>query len=247
MDFNPNNPIVKACLEGMDLQAKDQPEEASQVFLQAWNQAATELEEFLAAYFVAQQQKNMHDKLNWFENALQFALLINDEAVKSALPVLFSNIAQCYEQVNNYEEAKKNYELALLSKEKLSDKGPFYHGTKADLQVGDFLNPGNRSNYQQEIIMNHIYFTALVNGAGLAAGLAKGEARQRVYRIEPTGPFESDPNVTDKKFPGNLTRSYRTQAPLKIVGEVTDWDRQTPEHLQEWRQKLATNTGEIIN
>jgi hypothetical protein len=89
--------------------------------------------------------------------------------------------------------------------------------------------------------------TNLVNGAGLAAALAKGDGRERVYIVEPTGGFENDPNVTDKKFPGNPTRSYRTQAPLKIVGEVTDWARQTPEELQKWREKLANVKGEIIN
>jgi len=95
--------------------------------------------------------------------------------------------------------------------------------------------------------MNHIYFTALLNGAGLAAALAKGDGRERVYIVEPTGSFENDPNVTDKKFPGNPTRSYRSQAPLKIVGEVTNWVRQTPEEIQHWREKLANSKGEIIN
>ncbi|MGE5457164.1 MAG: NAD(+)--rifampin ADP-ribosyltransferase [Methanococcaceae archaeon] len=134
-----------------------------------------------------------------------------------------------------------------MFKDKLSDNGPFYHGTKADLQVGDLLTAGGRSNYNPEVIMNHIYFTALVNGAGLAASLAKGDGRERVYIVEPTGSFENDPNVTDKKFPGNPTRSYRTRAPLKIVGEVTDWVRQTPEELQKWREKLANAKGKIIN
>jgi rifampin ADP-ribosylating transferase len=95
--------------------------------------------------------------------------------------------------------------------------------------------------------MNHIYFTALVNGAGLAAALAKGDGRERVYVVEPMGAFEHDPNVTNKKFPGNPTRSYRSQAPLKIVGEVTDWVRQTAEQVQEWRERLANSKGEIIN
>lgn len=95
--------------------------------------------------------------------------------------------------------------------------------------------------------MNHIYFTALVNGAGLAAALAKGDGRERVFIVEPTGSFENDPNVTDKKFPGNPTRSYRSKAPLKIVGEVNNWVRQTPEQLQNWREKLENNKGEIIN
>jgi len=95
--------------------------------------------------------------------------------------------------------------------------------------------------------MNHIYFTALANGAGLAAALAKGDGPERVYIVEPTGSFENDPNVTDKNFPGNPTRSYRTEAPLKIVGEVTDWVRQTPEQLRQWREKVANSSGKIIN
>jgi hypothetical protein len=131
------------------------------------------------------------------------------------------------------------------------ENGPFYHGTKADLRVGDLLTAGFRSNYKPEIIMNHIYFTALPNGAGLAAALAAGDGRERVYIVEPTGSFENDPNVTDKKFPGNPTRSYRSRAPLKIVGEVTDWVRQTPEELQKWRERLANikadSKAEIIN
>jgi hypothetical protein len=127
------------------------------------------------------------------------------------------------------------------------DNGPFYHGTKADLQIGDLLTAGFSSNYKPEVIMNHIYFTALVNGAGLAAALAKGDGSQRVYIVEPMGSFENDPNVTDKKFPGNPTRSFRSQAPLKIVGEVTDWARLTTEEIQIWQEKLANNKGEIIN
>ncbi|HTY09681.1 MAG TPA: NAD(+)--rifampin ADP-ribosyltransferase [Bacteroidota bacterium] len=141
--------------------------------------------------------------------------------------------------------------ITTLGVSDVLDNGPFYHGTKADLRVGDLLTAGFNSNYNPEVIMNHIYFTALVNGAGLAAALAKGEGRERVYIVEPTGIFENDPNVTDKKFPGNPTRSYRTKAPLKIVGEVTDWVRQTPEELQKWRDKLANvkphSRGEIIN
>ena len=131
------------------------------------------------------------------------------------------------------------------------DEGPFYHGTKADLRIGDLLTPGFRSNYRPEVVMNHIYFTALPDGAGLAAELAPGDAAPRVYIVEPTGPFEDDPNVTDKKFPGNPTRSYRSSAPLRVVGEVTDWTRLTPEALQAWRDRLAElsadERGEIIN
>jgi Rifampin ADP-ribosyl transferase len=127
------------------------------------------------------------------------------------------------------------------------DNGPFYHGTKADLQIGDLLTAGFNSNYRPEVIMNHIYFTATINGAGLAAELAKGDKPARVYIVKTTGSFENDPNVTGKKFPGNPTRSYRTSAPLKIVGEITDWVRLTPEELQKWQERLANIKGDIIN
>lgn len=247
MEFSPHNNIVKLCIQGMISEDAGKTEEAGKLFNQAWNEAIDDFEKFLAAYYVARHQENFPDKLKWFETALQFALKINDVASKSALPNLYSNIAKCYEELREPDKAKKNYELADSLKNIISDTGPFFHGTKADLQIGDFLTAGGNSNYKTDFIMNHIYFTALVNGAGLAAALAKGEGRERVYIIEPTGIFENDPNLTDKKFPGNLTRSYRSQAPLKIIGEVTDWAKQTNENLKEWKEKLANNKGEIIN
>ncbi|MCL5028453.1 MAG: NAD(+)--rifampin ADP-ribosyltransferase [Bacteroidetes bacterium] len=231
----------------MGLEEKGKPEEASILFIQAWNEATNDFEKFLAAHYVARHQKNVSDKLKWLEISLQFTLKINNDTVKSAFSSLYSNIAKCYEDLSDPDKAKKNYELATLFNDKPSDKGPFYHGTKADLQVGNFLTAGGSSNYKPELKMNHIYFTALVNGAGLAAALAKGDGRERVYIVEPIGSFENDPNVTDKKFPGNPTRSYRSQAPLKIVGEVTDWVRQTPEELQKLREKLENNKGDIVN
>lgn len=115
----------------------------------------------------------------------------------------------------------------------------FYHGTKADLKIGDLLTAGRNSNYHPNVIMNHIYFTALPNGAGLAAELAPGDAEPRVYLVEPTGEIEDDPNVTDKKFPGNPTQSYRSKEPLKIIAEVKDWIRLTPEELKKWKDNLA--------
>jgi tetratricopeptide (TPR) repeat protein len=247
MEFNPHNHVVKLCIQGMDMEGRNEPKEAARLFLQAWNEGTNDFEKFTAAYYVARHQENTAEKLKWLETALQFALKINDVTVTGAFPALHLNIAKSYEELGDFGNAKKNYELASSFSGKPSDKGPFYHGTKADLQVGDLLTAGRGSNYKADLIMNHIYFTALVNGAGLAAALANGDGRERVYIVEPTGSFENDPNVTDKKFPGNPTRSYRTEAPLKIVGEVTDWIKQTPEQIQHWREKLANTKGKIIN
>ncbi|MEO8107614.1 MAG: NAD(+)--rifampin ADP-ribosyltransferase [Actinomycetes bacterium] len=119
------------------------------------------------------------------------------------------------------------------------DEGPFFHGTKADLRAGDLLRAGFRSNYRPDVVMNHVYFTALPDGAGLAAELAPGEGAPRVYVVEPTGPFEDDPNVTDKKFPGNITQSYRTRRPLRIVGALDTWEGHPPDVLQGMLDGLA--------
>jgi hypothetical protein len=127
------------------------------------------------------------------------------------------------------------------------DAGPFFHGTRADLRVGDLLAPGFRSNYKDSVVMNHIYFTSIPKGAGLAAEIAKGSGRPRVYVVEPLGDFENDPNVTDKKFPGNPARSYRSAHPLKIVGELDTWELYDPEFIQSLRARIATGAGEIIN
>ena len=119
------------------------------------------------------------------------------------------------------------------------DDGPFFHGTKADLRVGELLTAGFRSNYRPEVVMNHIYFTALRDGAGLAAELAAGEGAPRVYAVEPMGAFENDPNVTDKKFPGNPTQSFRSREPVRVVGELVDWVGHPPEKLEAMRTALA--------
>lgn len=247
MEFSPANHVIKLCIQGMDREEKGQLEEAKQLFLRAWDESTNDFEKFTAAYYLARHQDTVQDKLKWLQTSLQFALEVNDESVSAALPALYANIAKCYEELGDPGAAIANYELANSFADKLSDNGPFYHGTKADLQVGALLTAGGNSNYQTDLVMNHIYFTALVNGAGLAAALAKGDGRERVYIVEPTGTFENDPNVTNKKFPGNPTRSYRSQAPLKIVGEVMDWNRQSPEELEKWRARLANGKGEIIN
>lgn len=247
MEFNASNHVVNLCLQGMGMEENGESEKAENLFLQAWNEATNDFEKFLSAHHVARHQKAASDRLRWLETTLQYALKTNDDAVQSALPSLYSKIAKCHEDLNDAHRAKMNHEWAASSPDTPSCTGPFYHGTKADLQIGDFLTPGAGSNYKPGLKMNHIYFTALVNGAGLAAALAQGAGRERVYVVEPTGPFEDDPNVTNKKFPGNPTRSYRSETPLKIVGEVTAWVRQTPEDLRNWRERLANSKGEIIN
>ena len=121
--------------------------------------------------------------------------------------------------------------------------GPFYHGTKSALEAGDELVPGYGSNFQDGRVSNHIYFTALVDtatwGAELATALAGNGERGRIYVVEPLGPFEDDPNVTDKRFPGNLTQSYRTRDPLRVVGEVVSWEGHDPEVLKGMLDHLA--------
>ncbi|SDM33724.1 NAD(+)--rifampin ADP-ribosyltransferase [Polaromonas sp. JS666] len=127
------------------------------------------------------------------------------------------------------------------------DSGPFFHGTKAQLQPGDLLRSGFTSNYDESVVMNHIYFTAIAKGAGLAAEIAKGSGRPRVYIVEPTGEFENDPNVTDKKFPGNPTRSYRSKLPLRVLGELESWELYDPEFVQQLRTRVENGMGKIIN
>lgn len=247
MEFSPNNTIVKFCLQGIGMEERGNPQEARRLFLHAWSEAANDFERFLAAYHVARLQELAQNRLQWFETTLQLAWRIYDDAVKPAVPFLHSHIAQCHEALGDLVNAEQHHTRARSTTIEPSDKGPFYHGTKADLRVGDLLTPGNRSNYSPDMTMNHVYFTALLNGAGLASTLAKGDGRERVLIVEPTGAFENDPNVTNKKFPGNPTRSYRTQAPLKITGEVADWARLAPKERQEWREKLARSKGDIIN
>jgi rifampin ADP-ribosylating transferase len=116
--------------------------------------------------------------------------------------------------------------------------GALLHGTKADLVVGDLLVPGRLSNFEAGRIMNHVYVTATLDAAAWGAELAAGEGPGRIYVVEPTGAIEDDPNVTDKKLPGNPTRSYRTREPVRIVGELEGWTGHTPEQLQTMRDLL---------
>ena len=114
----------------------------------------------------------------------------------------------------------------------------FYHGTKANLKPGDLIEPGFNSNYGKQKKANYVYLTATLDAAIWGAELALGEGRGRIYIVEPTGPYEDDPNLTDKKFPGNPTRSYRTRSPLRVTGEVTDWQGHAPEQLNAMKEHL---------
>lgn len=130
------------------------------------------------------------------------------------------------------------------------DPGPFYHGTKADLKPGDLLEPGYSSNYGARAKANYVYLTATMDAAIWGAELAAGEGIGRIYCVEPLGAFEDDPNLTDKKFPGNPTRSYRTKQPLRVIGEMTDWEGHSKEVLQNMLdnlEKLKAAGIEAIN
>lgn len=118
------------------------------------------------------------------------------------------------------------------------DKGPFYHGTKAKLEVGALIKIGFSSNYGVGKKANFVYMTATLDAAIWGAELAIGDGNERIYIVEPTGEFENDPNLTDKKFPGNPTRSYRARFPLKVVGEISEWKGHSPEVLKNMKDNL---------
>lgn len=116
---------------------------------------------------------------------------------------------------------------------------PLYHGTRADLRTGELIGAGYTSNYGSRRKANYVYFSATLEAAIWGAELAAGEDRQRIYIVEPTGPIEDDPNLTDQKFPGNPTMSYRSREPLRVVGEVAEWQGHTPEQLKMMKDHLA--------
>lgn len=114
----------------------------------------------------------------------------------------------------------------------------YYHGTRADLKPGDVIAPGYRSNFGSRRQANHVYLTATLDAAIWGAELAEGEGHGRIYTVEPTGPIEDDPNLTDKRFPGNPTKSYRSKEPLRVTGEVTEWQGHSPDQLKAMRDNL---------
>ncbi|PIC70748.1 NAD(+)--rifampin ADP-ribosyltransferase [Sporosarcina sp. P16b] len=125
----------------------------------------------------------------------------------------------------------------MNDKRDVLDSGPFFHGTKAELKVGDLLEPQFLSNYQDKK-SNYIYFTATLEAAKWGAELARSKSKERIYIVEPLADFENDPNLTDKRFPGNPTRSYRSKSPLKIVAELSSWERHSDEEINHMISSL---------
>ncbi|MEC3880235.1 tetratricopeptide repeat protein [Parapedobacter sp. 10938] len=123
MQFDPDNKTVRLCAQGMDMEGKGNPEEASKLFLQAWNEATNDFEKFTAAHYVARHQKSIKEKLKWDETALQLALKINDDTIKETYSSLYLNIAKCYEDLNDFDNAIKNYQIALSFTKLLPDNG----------------------------------------------------------------------------------------------------------------------------
>lgn len=117
-------------------------------------------------------------------------------------------------------------------------QGSFFHGTKADLKVGDFIITGMKKNYKDDRNSQYVYFAGTLDAAIWGAELAEGENAERIYVVEPTGDYEDDPNLTDKKFPGNPTKSYRSKQPLKIVAEVVKWVGHSPEAVNTMTENL---------
>jgi Rifampin ADP-ribosyl transferase len=149
---------------------------------------------------------------------------------------------------STYKKKQSHRQYATMKKSKSENKlnkpGPspfsqtFFHGTKADLKIGDFIEIGINSNYGQKKKAKYIYLTATLDAAIWGAELASGEGRERIYLVEPTGPIENDPNLTDKKFPGNPTKSYRSGHPFKVVGEITVWQGHSQEQLKAMKDGI---------
>ena len=247
MRFNPTSPFIQQLMQAIIQTEQGELAQVATTLDRMYQQTDDDYDKFLLAYQFSKVTMDIFERVKWLSVSLESAQKIDDEDVKSAYVTLFRDLSEAYKALGNHDYEKKYLELAEVEPTTPTDQGPFYHGTKADLKVGDLLVPGGLSNYQDDLVMNHIYFTANLNGAGLAATLAKGTGKERVYKIVPTGEFENDPNVTDKKFPGNLTRSYRSTQPLKIVAEIEDWQALSQQQKQERQAKVKNNEGEIIN
>lgn len=245
-DFDLTNIILQQCLTTINKAYSCNQKTVLE--LQTLQQLAnSDFEKFITLYYISKYEDNNEKKITYLKEAIKYASKSEVFALFSSLPYLYNELSSTLNKNGDYNEANTAQNIGLKYQTNTLDPGPFYHGTRAELQVGDMLKPGFPSNYQPEIIMNHIYFTTKIDGAGFAAALANGDSKERVYIVAPLGNYENDPNVTDMKFPGNITRAYRSSEPLKIVGEITDWNRLDESELNKWREKMKTSTKKILN
>jgi rifampin ADP-ribosylating transferase len=169
-------------------------------------------------------------------NANKIKGVICGHRVEAITDPLMQNVRRLDKLID--ELAKGKAMEKILRSDNVDEPGPFYHGTKADLAIGCLLDVGHNSNYGKRKQANFLYFTATMDAAIWGAELAVGEGRGRIYIVEPLGSYGDDPNLTDKKFPGNPTKSYRTQKPLRIIGEVGDWQGHSADVLQNMLKNL---------
>jgi len=172
VEFDPTSSVVRLCLQAGAMHEEGGADRARELSIRAWREATGDFERFLAADCMARYQAEPAERLTWLQTARELASRIDNDAVRPAFAALHSAISECHEEPGDLELAARHGALAASPVEAPTDTGPFYHGTRADLQVGDVLTPGRTSNYDSGLRMNHVYFTALVHGAGLAAGLA---------------------------------------------------------------------------
>lgn len=246
-EFSPSNKIVKMCMQAIYAYENNEFDKAIVLLEDAYKCSETEFEKFVSSYKKAEYENDLNNKLKWFEISIKHAINSDCISSKTAYSTLYLNIAKTYEKLNELENAKKNYDLSNKYKEMPQDNGPFYHGTNVNLNVGDLLSAGRKSNYKDGLVMNHIYFTSNLSGAILAAKLVSEDNMGHVYVVKPIGDFENDPNVTDKKFCGNLTQSYRTTSDLEIICELVDLDNNSSLDIKEFKEKIYKNDKEIIN
>lgn len=142
---------------------------------------------------------------------------------------------------------QEEHEIKLTRKGATPFIQTYFHGTKADLKIGDLIEPGFNSNYGQRKNAKYIFLSATLDAAIWGAELAAGEGRERIYLVEPTGEIEDDPDLTDKKFPGNPTKSFRSTSPFQVIGEVTIWQGHAPEQLKEMKDALERLKEQGIN
>ena len=177
MRFNPTSPFIQQLMQAIIQTEQGNLAQAEAILDRMYRQTDDDYEKFLLAYQFSKVTTDIFERVKWLSVSLESAQKIDDEEVKSAYVTLFRDLSAAYKVLGNHDYEKKYLELAEAEPKTPTYQGPFYHGTKADLEVGDLLVPGGLSNYQDDLVMNHIYFTANLNGAGLAATLVKGTGK----------------------------------------------------------------------